>query len=213
MDNRCLNCNSSGIYKKKVKSNVAKFFNEIVIVEEEVWQCDICGESFLTDEYKDFSNEIFKAVKRVKEGETENKIFTKAVHRFMTRRINDGTRIAELEKENAGLRRILFGNVNRIGYYPVEEIKTRERRIVGLIKQIEKLEEYKEHHEFVLRSLNEILGESWNTLGDLLNNLKKIDDILKEIKEYAISMNWQKIVKMIEKVERKNEYKRFRNNL
>ena len=146
MDNKCLNCSSPGIYKKKEKSNVAKFFNEVVIVEEEVWQCDVCGEAFLTDEYKDFSNEIFKTVKRVKEGETENKTLTKAIHRFMTRRINDGARIAELEKENAGLRRILFGNVNRIGHYQLNEIKTLERRIVDLIKQIEKLEEYKEHH-------------------------------------------------------------------
>jgi YgiT-type zinc finger domain-containing protein len=202
MDNKCLNCSSPGIYKKKEKSNVAKFFNEVVIVEEEVWQCDVCGESFLTDEYKDFSNEIFKAVKRVKEGETENKTLTKAIHRFMTRRINDGSRIAELEKENAGLRRILFGNVNRIGYYQLNEIKTLERRIVGLIKQIEKLEEYKEHHEFVLSSLNEIIGEVW-TLGDLLNNIEKMDKTLKDVKEYAISMNWQKIVKMIEKVERR----------
>ena len=209
--NECLNCSNPNIYKKKIKSNIASFFNEVVIVEEEVWQCDICGESFLTDEYKDLSNEIFKTIKRVKEGKKEfsKDFLVKAIHTFTTRHINSGVRISELEKENAGLRRILFGNVNRIGYYQLNEIKTLERRIVDLIKQIEKLEEYKEHHEFVLSSLNEIIGEVW-TLGDLLNNIEKMDRTLKEVKEYAISMNWQKIVKMIEKVERKNAVHPYR---
>ena len=196
--NKCLNCGNIGIYKKKVRSNVASFFKEYVLVEEEVWQCDICGESFLTDKYKDFSNEIFKAIKKVKEGDTksdEKRLLSKLIRMSTTRNVNNAAEIFGLKREVAGLRRILFGNVNRIGYTQVEEIKVLE-------KKIKELEEYKEHHEFVLSSLNEIIGEVW-TLGDLLNNIEKMDRTLKDVKEYAISMNWNKIVKMIEKVEKK----------
>ena len=147
MSEKCLNCGNIGIYKKKVRSNVASFFKEYVLVEEEVWQCDLCGEAFLTDEYKDFSNEIFKAIKKVKEGDTkkslgsdEKRLLSKLIRMSTTRNVNNAAEIFGLKREVAGLRRILFGNVNRIGYTQVEEIKVLEKEIKELKDKIRNME-------------------------------------------------------------------------
>ena len=148
MSEKCLNCGNKEIYKKKVRSNVASFFKEYVLVEEEVWQCDLCGESFLTDEYKDFSNEIFKTVKRVKEGKTldsdEKRLLSKLIRMSTTRNVNNAAEIFRLKRENEGLRRILFGNVNRIGYTQVEEIKVLEKEIKELKDKIRNMEKNNE---------------------------------------------------------------------
>ena len=148
MSEKCLNCGNIGIYKKKVRSNVASFFKEYVLVEEEVWQCDLCGEAFLTDEYKDFSNEIFKTVKRVKEGKTldsdEKKLLSKLIRMSTTRNVNNAAEIFRLKRENEGLRRTLFGNINRIGYTQVEEIKVLEKEIKELKDKIRNMEKNNE---------------------------------------------------------------------